>query len=87
MTRRSPATWLAGNDEAFAKLVASAPIVRAGRPEEVRSAVLWLWSPGGSYIIGEGLTVDGGYIVPLSGSQSMPHIIVKIAEGLSQSSK
>src|SRR5262249_37415193 len=36
---------------------------RAGRPEEIASAVLWLCSPGASYVVGHALTVDGGMTV------------------------
>jgi NAD(P)-dependent dehydrogenase (short-subunit alcohol dehydrogenase family) len=36
---------------------------RAGRPEEIASAVLWLCSTGASYVIGHALTVDGGMTV------------------------
>lgn len=52
-----------GSEEAFAELEKGAPIGRAGRPEEIASAVLWLCSPGASYVIGEALTVDGGLTV------------------------
>ncbi len=52
-----------GSEEAFAELEKGAPIGRAGRPEEIASAVLWLCSPGASYVIGEALTIDGGLTV------------------------
>ena len=52
-----------GSEEAFAELEKGAPIGRAGRPEEIASAVLWLCSSGASYVIGEALTIDGGLTV------------------------
>ena len=39
------------------------PNGRLGRPEEIASAVLWLCSPGASFVIGHALVVDGGYTV------------------------
>ncbi len=41
--------------------IANQPINRLGRPEEIASAVLWLSSPGASFVIGIALPVDGGY--------------------------
>ena len=38
----------------------SVPMGRAGTPEEIAATVLWLCSPGASYIAGQALTVDGG---------------------------
>jgi NAD(P)-dependent dehydrogenase (short-subunit alcohol dehydrogenase family) len=49
--------------EAMAALMKEQPIGRLGRPEEIASAVLWLCSPGASFVIGHALAVDGGYTV------------------------
>jgi NAD(P)-dependent dehydrogenase (short-subunit alcohol dehydrogenase family) len=38
------------------------PIGRMGRPTEVAAAVLWLCSPGASFILGVALPVDGGFV-------------------------
>ena len=54
---------VSGNEQAYADLANNVPIGRAGRPEEIASVVLWLCSPGASYVIGHGLTVDGGMTV------------------------
>jgi len=37
-----------------------APIKRLGKAEEVAEAVLWLFSPASSYVIGQPISVDGG---------------------------
>jgi NAD(P)-dependent dehydrogenase (short-subunit alcohol dehydrogenase family) len=52
------------DDEAYVKMEQAIPIKRAGRPEEIASVVLWLCSPGASYVVGHALTVDGGLTVP-----------------------
>ena len=54
---------VAGNEEAYNEIAKHVPIRRAGRPEEIASAVLWLCSPGASYVVGHALTVDGGMTV------------------------
>ena len=41
--------------------VANQPIGRLGRADEIAAAVLWLSSPGASFIVGVALPVDGGY--------------------------
>ena len=47
--------------DAMKEIMPDQPIGRLGRPEEIASAVLWLCSPGASFVIGHALAVDGGY--------------------------
>ncbi len=57
------AGMLASEPEAMKELMKEQPIGRLGRPEEIACAVLWLCSPGASFVIGHALAVDGGYTV------------------------
>jgi 3-oxoacyl-[acyl-carrier protein] reductase len=43
------------------RLIASVPLGRMGRPEEIAAGVLFLASPDASYITGATLDIDGGY--------------------------
>ncbi|HEX7859359.1 MAG TPA: SDR family oxidoreductase [Verrucomicrobiae bacterium] len=52
-----------GNEQVYAKAAAGVPMGRAGKPDEIASVVLWLCSPAASYVVGHGLTVDGGMTV------------------------
>jgi len=54
---------VSGNEQAYGEIAKSVPIGRAGRPEEIASAVLWLCSPEASYVVGQALTVDGGMTI------------------------
>ena len=55
------AGMLTSQPEAMKELMKEQPIGRLGRPEEIAAAVLWLCSPGSSFVIGHALAVDGGY--------------------------
>ena len=48
--------WITMDD-----MIGNLPIGRIGQPEEIASAVLWLCSPGASFVIGHALVVDGGF--------------------------
>ena len=39
------------------------PMQRLGRPEEIADAVLWLCSTSSSYVTGQSISVDGGYVM------------------------
>lgn len=54
---------VSGDEQAYEEIAKQVPIARAGKPEEIASAVLWLCSPGASYVVGHALTVDGGMTV------------------------
>ena len=54
----------AQDPEISAGLVASTPLGRAGRAEEVANAILFLASNEASYVTGSQLVVDGGFTTP-----------------------
>jgi NAD(P)-dependent dehydrogenase (short-subunit alcohol dehydrogenase family) len=47
--------WITMDD-----MIGHLPIARIGQPEEIASAVVWLCSPGASFVVGHSLVVDGG---------------------------
>jgi NAD(P)-dependent dehydrogenase (short-subunit alcohol dehydrogenase family) len=55
------AEMLEGQREAMAEIMREQVIGRLGHADEVAAAVLWLCSPGASFVIGVGLPVDGGF--------------------------
>jgi NAD(P)-dependent dehydrogenase (short-subunit alcohol dehydrogenase family) len=52
-----------GTAEGWGKVVSEEPIGRAGKPEEIADAVIWLCSDAASFVVGHALVVDGGQTV------------------------
>jgi len=52
-----------GQADALKVMEQSIPMGRVGRPEEIASAVLWLCSDAASYVTGQSISVDGGFIM------------------------
>ena len=48
--------------EAEAAMVASEPVGRLGRPSEIADAVVWLGSARSSFVTGQAIAVDGGFV-------------------------
>ncbi len=44
-------------------LKALVPMERMERPEEIADCVLWLCSDAASYVTGQSISVDGGYVM------------------------
>ena len=52
---------LAKGELDLAEALSNQPIGRLGAADEIAAAVLWLCSPGASFVVGVALPVDGGY--------------------------
>lgn len=48
--------------DAMKEIMRDQPIGRLGRSDEIAAAVLWLCSPGASFVLGVALPVDGGFM-------------------------
>ena len=55
------ADMLAKGELDMAQAIKNQPIGRLGTADEITAAVLWLCSPGASFVVGVALPVDGGY--------------------------
>src|ERR1700744_5311329 len=53
----------AGQGDALKAMEKSIPMGRVGHPREIASAVRWLCSDAASYVTGQSISVDGGFIM------------------------
>lgn len=61
---RTPAQDNLGGSEVTAALGQGIPLGRLGEPADIAAAMLFLASPGASYITGQTIVVDGGALLP-----------------------
>jgi NAD(P)-dependent dehydrogenase (short-subunit alcohol dehydrogenase family) len=52
-----------GQGEALKDMEKMIPMGRVGRAEEIANAVLWLCSDAASYVTGQSISVDGGFVM------------------------
>jgi NAD(P)-dependent dehydrogenase (short-subunit alcohol dehydrogenase family) len=53
----------AGQGAALEAMAKAVPMGRHGKPEEIADAVLWLSSSASSYVTGQSISVDGGFVM------------------------
>ncbi|HEX4359485.1 MAG TPA: SDR family oxidoreductase, partial [Pseudonocardia sp.] len=61
-TRTTLGSWITGDEAIAGRYLQRVPLGRVGEPEDIAAAVLFLSSPGGAYITGQTLAVDGGWV-------------------------
>jgi NAD(P)-dependent dehydrogenase (short-subunit alcohol dehydrogenase family) len=57
------ASYLADKPEAMADVLKHIPLGRVGTPEEAAAAIVFLASPAASYITGQTIIIDGGWML------------------------
>ena len=70
-------------DVAKDALRTSIPLGRVGSPEDVAYAVAWLAGPGGAYVTGQTLIVDGGRTLwgntwPIADPDPLPEVEIPV---------
>jgi len=51
-----------GDSTALTELTSTEPVARMGTPDEIADAVVWLCSDRASFVTGQALAVDGGFV-------------------------
>lgn len=54
--------FIGGQAEAREAMTAMQPVNRLGRPEEIADAVVWLCSDRSTFVTGQAIAVDGGFV-------------------------